>query len=174
MSGLLDLACRRQTPSRLRHARQRRDECPNQRPRWTMAEPIVVIVGAGPAGMRAAEAVVQAGLRPIVVDERPSSGGQIYRRQPPGFTRPAKALYGFEADKATRLHRTFDAFDTGSITGPQPLYGISLRASFTHRKTGSRTRFRSMRRSSRQARRIWCYRFLVGRKLAFSRLVVHR
>ena len=74
-----------------------------------MAEPIVVIVGAGPAGMRAAEAVVQAGLRPIVVDERPSSGGQIYRRQPPGFTRPAKALYGFEADKATRLHRTFDA-----------------------------------------------------------------
>ncbi len=74
-----------------------------------MAEPTVVIVGAGPAGTRAAEAVADAGLRPIVVDERPKSGGQIYRRQPHEFSRPAKALYGFEAGKATRLHATFDA-----------------------------------------------------------------
>ena len=71
------------------------------------AEP-PVIVGTGPAGTRAAETLVRAGLRPIVIDEAPASGGQIYRRQPPGFTRADTEVYGFEADKATRLHRAFD------------------------------------------------------------------
>jgi NADPH-dependent 2,4-dienoyl-CoA reductase/sulfur reductase-like enzyme len=67
-----------------------------------------VIVGAGPAGGRAAAALVAAGLRPVVIDEAPASGGQIYRRQPPGFWRPGRALYGFEAGKAAALHATFD------------------------------------------------------------------
>ncbi len=74
-----------------------------------MAEPTVVIVGAGPAGTRAAEAVVRAGICPVMVDESPQSGGQIYRRQPPGFTRSAKTLYGFEAGKASQLHAKFDS-----------------------------------------------------------------
>lgn len=67
-----------------------------------------VIVGAGPAGIRAAQALVAAGLRPVVVDEAARGGGQIYRRQPDGFTRDAKTLYGTEAAKATALHRTID------------------------------------------------------------------
>ena len=46
--------------------------------------PRVVVVGAGPAGVRAAQALVQAGLRPIVIDEGRRDGGQIYRRQPEG------------------------------------------------------------------------------------------
>jgi NADPH-dependent 2,4-dienoyl-CoA reductase/sulfur reductase-like enzyme len=71
--------------------------------------PRVVVVGAGPAGVRAAEALVQAGLRPIVVDEGRRDGGQIYRRQPEGFKRPYAKLYGTEADKAEALHRDFDA-----------------------------------------------------------------
>ncbi len=66
-----------------------------------------VIVGAGPAGVRAAEVLVAAGLKPIVVDEAPASGGQIYRRQPQGFRRGA-AVYGFEAKKATAVHEAFD------------------------------------------------------------------
>ena len=74
-----------------------------------MAEPAVVIVGAGPAGTCAAHAIARAGIRPIVVDEGLQSGGQIYRRHPPGFTRPAKTLYGFEAGKASRLHAEFDS-----------------------------------------------------------------
>ncbi|HSW04661.1 NAD(P)/FAD-dependent oxidoreductase [Aquabacterium sp.] len=69
----------------------------------------IVIVGAGPAGVRAAQAVVQAGLRPVVVDEGARDGGQIYRRQPVGFTRPAAKLYGSEAAKAEALHHDFDA-----------------------------------------------------------------
>lgn len=74
-----------------------------------MAEPRVVIVGAGPAGVRAAEALVAAGLRPTVVDEGRRDGGQIYRRQPEGFTRSSADLYGTEAGRADALHATFDA-----------------------------------------------------------------
>ena len=73
-----------------------------------MAPPRVIVVGAGPAGTRAAELLVAAGLRPVVVDEAPRSGGQIYRRQPEGFRRDARALYGTEAGRATALHAAFD------------------------------------------------------------------
>ncbi|MDB5447893.1 MAG: hypothetical protein JWQ97_3210 [Phenylobacterium sp.] len=74
-----------------------------------MAEPRVVIVGAGPAGARCAEALLEAGLRPVVIDEGRRDGGQIYRRQPDNFTRPYEKLYGSEAPRAEALHRTFDA-----------------------------------------------------------------
>lgn len=74
-----------------------------------MAEPRVIIVGAGPAGVRAAETLVDAGLRPMLVDEGRRDGGQIYRRQPEGFRRPYAALYGTEAARAEALHRCFDA-----------------------------------------------------------------
>ncbi len=73
-----------------------------------MADPRLIIIGAGPAGVRAAETLVDAGLRPIVVDEGARDGGQIYRRQPEGFTRPKSALYGSETARAQALHATFD------------------------------------------------------------------
>ncbi|CAB3640446.1 Hydrogen cyanide synthase subunit HcnB [Paraburkholderia phenoliruptrix] len=71
----------------------------------------IVIVGAGPAGVRAAETLVAAGLRPIVIDENARWGGQIYRQPPEncGFQRSKKALYGFEARKADALHTTMAA-----------------------------------------------------------------
>jgi NADPH-dependent 2,4-dienoyl-CoA reductase/sulfur reductase-like enzyme len=64
----------------------------------------VVVVGAGPAGLRAAQALARAGLRPILIDEAERPGGQIYRQPPPAIARPPKALYGFEARKAVALH----------------------------------------------------------------------
>jgi len=73
-----------------------------------MADPRLIIIGAGPAGVRAAETLVEAGVRPIVVDEGARDGGQIYRRQPEGFTRPDSALYGSETASAQALHATFD------------------------------------------------------------------
>jgi NADPH-dependent 2,4-dienoyl-CoA reductase/sulfur reductase-like enzyme len=73
-----------------------------------MTEPQVVIVGAGPAGIRAAETLASAGLRPTVVDEGARAGGQIYRRPPDGFTRPPATLYGSQAGKAVALHTAFD------------------------------------------------------------------
>jgi len=68
----------------------------------------VVIVGAGPAGTRCAEALVAAGIRPILLDENRRDGGQIYRRQPEGFSRDYATLYGSEAEKARALHQSFD------------------------------------------------------------------
>ncbi|WP_233234513.1 NAD(P)/FAD-dependent oxidoreductase [Bordetella sp. LUAb4] len=70
-------------------------------------EPQPVIIGAGPAGIRAAQALVAAGLRPRVLDESLRAGGQIYRQPPaaPGYMRTPATLYGFEHRKATRLHR---------------------------------------------------------------------
>lgn len=71
----------------------------------------IVIVGAGPAGVRAAETLVAAGLRPVVLDENARWGGQIYRQPPAngGFQRSKKTLYGFEAHKADALHTTMAA-----------------------------------------------------------------
>ena len=74
-----------------------------------MVEPRIVVVGAGPAGVRCAEQLVAAGVRPIVIDEGRRDGGQIYRRQPENFTRSYAALYGSEASRAEALHRSFDA-----------------------------------------------------------------
>jgi NADPH-dependent 2,4-dienoyl-CoA reductase/sulfur reductase-like enzyme len=76
-----------------------------------MTAPRVVVVGAGPAGIRAALTLLRAGLRPVIIDEASRAGGQIYRRPPPaaGFVRPPGTLYGFEAGKAMRLHAAFDA-----------------------------------------------------------------
>lgn len=68
----------------------------------------VVIVGAGPAGIRCAETLLAAGIKPILIDENRRDGGQIYRRQPEGFTRDYSALYGSEAGKAKNLHESFD------------------------------------------------------------------
>jgi NADPH-dependent 2,4-dienoyl-CoA reductase/sulfur reductase-like enzyme len=68
-----------------------------------VAEPIVVI-GAGPAGLRAVEALVRGGVRPVLIDEAERPGGQIYRQPPPGAARAPNALYGFEERKAVALH----------------------------------------------------------------------
>ena len=67
-----------------------------------------VIVGAGPAGMRAAEQLVAAGQRPIVVDEGSRHGGQIYRQPPAVLKRERRDLYGFEAARASAVLDRFD------------------------------------------------------------------
>lgn len=66
-----------------------------------------LIVGAGPAGIRAAATLVEAGLKPVVIDEAPACGGQIYRQPLVPDGRDAKARYGSEAPKAERLHALF-------------------------------------------------------------------
>jgi hydrogen cyanide synthase HcnB len=68
-----------------------------------------VIVGAGPAGVRAAETLVAHGLAPVVIDEAPRAGGQIYRRPPEALARGAQELYGTEAARAQAVHAAFDA-----------------------------------------------------------------
>lgn len=80
-----------------------------------------LVLGAGPAGIRAAMALAAAGLRPIVVDEGHACGGQIYRQPLRSDGRDAKARYGSEAAKAMRLHRDFAALGPGIDYRPNSL-----------------------------------------------------
>lgn len=80
-----------------------------------------VIVGAGPAGIRAAERLVRAGLRPIVLDEGQRAGGQIYRRPLVEDGRSYRGRYGSEAGKAKKLHETFEALLPAIDYRPQTL-----------------------------------------------------
>lgn len=73
-----------------------------------MSESVVAIIGAGPAGLRAAATLVQAGIQPVLITEAPAVGGQIYRQPPTNFQRPASKLYGTEAHKALRLFTEFE------------------------------------------------------------------
>ena len=50
----------------------------------------VLVVGAGPAGLAAAEAAARAGAQVTIVDERPAPGGQYYKQLAPGL-RPARS-----------------------------------------------------------------------------------
>jgi len=98
-----------------------------------------VVIGAGPAGCRAAATLAAAGLAPIVLDEAPASGGQIYRRAPAGFTRPYRALYGFDAARARRLHTAFDGIQ-GSIDYRPDTLVWDLRRGALHCLSGGRSR----------------------------------
>ncbi len=82
---------------------------------------VIAIVGAGPAGLRAAEQLVQAGLRPVLIDEAPRIGGQIYRQPPAALQRRPAELYGFEAGKATALFERFAALQPNLDHRPDTL-----------------------------------------------------
>jgi len=99
----------------------------------------VIVIGTGPAGVRAAEALVEAGLRPTVIDEGRRDGGQIYRRQPDGFTRSYDTLYGTESARAAALHESFDALKSRIDYLPETLvWNISANA--VHLVGGTRYR----------------------------------
>jgi NADPH-dependent 2,4-dienoyl-CoA reductase/sulfur reductase-like enzyme len=81
----------------------------------------VAVVGAGPAGVRAVERLVAAGIAPVWIDEAPDGGGRIYQRPPPGLARDARRLYGFEAKRATALHAALDALKPRCDWRPETL-----------------------------------------------------
>jgi len=67
------------------------------------AAPPMVVVGAGPAGVRAAQTLLRHGVRPVIIDEAPLPGGQIYR-QSPAPRGSARQRYGFEHKRAAAIH----------------------------------------------------------------------
>jgi NADPH-dependent 2,4-dienoyl-CoA reductase/sulfur reductase-like enzyme len=69
----------------------------------------IVIVGAGPAGINAAEILLAYGQRPILLDEGRQAGGQGYRKPSPGLRLDMNALMGSEAKKYRALHARFEA-----------------------------------------------------------------
>jgi NADPH-dependent 2,4-dienoyl-CoA reductase/sulfur reductase-like enzyme len=81
----------------------------------------VAVVGAGPAGVRAVEALLAHGIRPVWIDEAMDGGGRIYQRPPIGLQRNAKTLYGFEAPRATALHDALDAAKPRADWRPETL-----------------------------------------------------
>ncbi|CAB3933930.1 NAD(P)/FAD-dependent oxidoreductase [Achromobacter insolitus] len=68
-----------------------------------LGAPPMVVVGAGPAGVRAAQTLLRHGVRPVIVDEAALPGGQIYRQgaAPRGH---ARQRYGFEWKRAQAIH----------------------------------------------------------------------
>lgn len=81
----------------------------------------VVVVGAGPAGVRAVEALVRAGLTPVWIDEAPDGGGRVFQRPPAGFARGHAALYGADARAARALHAALDALKPRCDWRPETL-----------------------------------------------------
>ena len=100
-----------------------------------------LIVGAGPAGIRAAQVLVSAGIRPVVVDEARSGGGQIYRQT----ARARRALRAISTDRRPRRRRPARHFRGGSrdqdrLSGRKPWCGISSDKAARSRSTADRTR----------------------------------
>ncbi len=83
--------------------------------------------------------LVEKGLRPIVIDEGRRDGGQIYRRQPEGFTRSYKTLYGTEAEHAHNLHNDFDALRAKIDYVPDTLVW-NIEPNAVHVVSGTRSR----------------------------------
>lgn len=69
----------------------------------------IVIVGAGPAGINAAETLLAHGQRPVLLDEGRQAGGQGYRKPSPGLRLDMAALMGSEAGKYQALHARFES-----------------------------------------------------------------
>lgn len=95
-----------------------------------MADLRVVIVGAGPAGTRAAETLVRAGLRPVVIDEEIAAAARSIAasRKISGVPiRPFTARKRIRRRLCTR-HST--DFQTTSITGRRPSHGQSATIAF--------------------------------------------
>ncbi|MGX1741734.1 FAD-dependent oxidoreductase [Bosea sp. NPDC055353] len=84
-----------------------------------MAE--IVIIGAGPAGISAAEILVANGLRPILIDEGARAGGQGYRRPADDLALDMNKLMGSEAGRYAALHARFAALRPQIDYRPQTL-----------------------------------------------------
>jgi NADPH-dependent 2,4-dienoyl-CoA reductase/sulfur reductase-like enzyme len=105
-----------------------------------MGEPRVIVVGAGPAGVRCAETLAAAGIRPTLIEESSRDGGQIYRRQPENFSRSYASLYGTEAARAAAIHRSFDSLRGRIDYLPQALvWNIADRQVYVADGSGYRT-----------------------------------
>ena len=81
----------------------------------------IVIIGAGPAGISAAELLVANGLKPILIDEGARAGGQGYRRPADDLDLDMNRLMGSEAGRYAALHARFAALHPHIDYRPQTL-----------------------------------------------------
>jgi NADPH-dependent 2,4-dienoyl-CoA reductase/sulfur reductase-like enzyme len=115
----------------------------------------VLVIGAGPAGIAAASAAAEKGLRVIVLDDNPRPGGQIWRESTVEAS-PAPARVDANRQEAlARLHRSgaqllnghsvFDADTAGTVRTLHETAAGSVVEEFRFNKlilaTGARERF---------------------------------
>lgn len=67
----------------------------------------VVVIGGGPAGMAAAIEAARAGLAPLLIDEAPRLGGQVYRSPPEAFRIEDPEPLGRDFARGERLRAEF-------------------------------------------------------------------
>jgi len=85
----------------------------------------VAIVGAGPAGIAAADVLVAHGVAVTVIDEGREAGGQIYRRARSGLKLDVDGLMGAEAAGYRNFHAAFSRLRDRIDYRPQTLvWGI--------------------------------------------------
>jgi NADPH-dependent 2,4-dienoyl-CoA reductase/sulfur reductase-like enzyme len=70
---------------------------------------LVVVVGAGPAGLAAASAALDAGADVTILDAAPALGGQFWRHRPVGSAREARLQHGWPRFTALRRALTASA-----------------------------------------------------------------
>jgi len=88
----------------------------------------VAIVGAGPAGIAAADLLVAHGAAVTLIDEGREAGGQIYRRARAGLKLDIDALLGAEAANYRSFHAAFDRLRGRIDYRPQTLvWGIAYK-----------------------------------------------
>ncbi len=81
----------------------------------------LAVIGAGPAGMEAAIAASEAGVKTVIIDGLPREGGQYYRKPSPAFTSSRKTVVEKEGDllaerlSGTQAVKIFNALTWGSF-----------------------------------------------------------
>ena len=86
----------------------------------------VLVVGGGPGGLNAAIAAAEAGVRVMLVDERPLPGGQYYKQPAPELLLPKKRLNDRQFANGRELIQRAAATGVAMIRGsvfnaPEPL-----------------------------------------------------
>src|SRR5688572_31844858 len=90
----------------------------------------VLVVGAGPAGLAAAWRAANEGLRVAVVDDNPSSGGQIWRGEERKPTSPDAQLW-LERVRSVNIRfirgaRIFQQAQPGTVSAETPTESLEL------------------------------------------------
>ncbi len=98
----------------------------------------VAIIGAGPAGLSAADTFVTHGIQPIIIDEAPRPGGQAFRTAAPGLDLDMARLLGSEYTKFQRLHaRAERVCERADYRSSTLAWGIHDGELYTHGPSGT-------------------------------------
>lgn len=98
----------------------------------------VAIIGAGPAGLSAADTFITHGIQPIVIDEAPRPGGQAFRTAAPGLDLDMARLLGSEYSKYQRTHARAERVCERADYRPKTLaWSIHEGELYTHGPSGT-------------------------------------